>query len=98
MALPRLPYTPSRCKMQPRRSTRGQDEFAQVKNPWCLTELGTEDSAEVRQFEVPYVMAVIDRGGRKVHRALKRKQGCHDSRSNHVSLLLLWLRILPIND
>src|SRR5208283_1439808 len=99
MALPRFPILlPAASCNLTGQQTRGKDELALGQEPMVNQGAWHEGSAGVRQFEVPNVMVVIDRGERKVHRALKRKQGCHDSRSNHVSLLLLWLRILPINE
>jgi hypothetical protein len=73
MALPRLPILLPAASCNPIGQHEGRRNSHWVKNLWCLAELGTGGCAEVKQFEVPYVMVVIDMGGRKAHRALKRK-------------------------
>jgi len=73
MALPRLPILLPAASCNPTDQHEGRTNSHWVKNLWCLTELGTEGPAEVKQFEVSSVMVVIDMRGRKVHRALRRK-------------------------
>ena len=59
MALPRLPILLPAASCNPIGQHRGRTNSHWVKNLWRLTKLGKEGSAEVKQFEVPYVVAVI---------------------------------------